>query len=500
VDTAQLGPDRKKAPQEDRLRSYLHFGPPLVGYVLSLALAALALWLELPFLRQTQFAAPFGFLYPAFTFFYPAIALTSFLAGAGPGIVSIVLAGVFGVNFFPHMPGPLSWIALTLLGPMLAMISARVRRLRDLNRATARELARFKFIGDHASDWIFLLGVSGKIQYANRTASISLGWSEYELTGRPLETLVPEPQRAALHELVQGAQSGPVHPLEVTFLRHDGTAALMELICTGVRAQGDQVIHAAARDITERRQLEQKLREMRNCESMGVMAGGLAHDFNNLLMSVIGNAELAKDFLPAEHEAREMLDGVVSAGERSADLVRMMLATSGHRERESEPIDPGHVLNWILSSRTLPENVRVSREIETVNFTADRRSVETLLWSVISNAAESYGDGEGVVKVSIRAGERGLRKPEHARTCNQFEEGETPACDFITVVVEDYGSGMTPETLERAFDPFFSTKFTGRGLGLPAVRGIVRAYSGKLRVLTAQGAGTSIEIQLPAKN
>lgn len=500
MNTAQLVPDKKTAPPEDRFRSYLHFGSPFIGYALSLAMAALALWLELPFLRQTQLATPFGFLYPAFSLFYPAIALTSFLAGAGPGIVAIVLAGFFGVNFFPHTPGPLSWIALTLMGPMLAMISVRVRRLRDLSRANARQLARFKFIGDHASDWIFLLGVSGEIQYANRTACLSLGWSEAELTGRTLETLVAPAQGAALHDLVQTAQSGAVHPLEVTFQRNDGTPVLMELICTGVRAQGDQVIHAAARDITERRQLEQKLREMRNWESMGVMAGGLAHDFNNLLMSVIGNAELAKDFLPADHGARVMLDGVVSAGERSADLVRMMLATSGHRERQSETIDLSHVLNWILSSRTLPENVRISREVAAVDFTADRRSIETLLWSVIANAAESYPSGEGVVKVSIRSGERGLRKPDRAHQCEEFEDGETPACEYITLVVEDYGAGMNPETLARAFDLFYSTKFTGRGLGLPAVRGIVRAYSGKLRVLTAKGAGTSIEIHLPAKN
>ncbi len=476
---------------------YLHFGSPLFGYGLALALAALAGFGELPFLRDTQISTPFARLYPAFTLFYPAIALTAFIAGAGPAAAGIICAGLFGATLFPHTPAPQNWVILTLLGPMLAFIAVRVRRLRDLNRANARELVRFKFIGDHASDWIFLLDVSGELQYVNQTASRSLGWPETELIGRSIETLVAESQRAALRELLQNARSGPVPPLEISFQRADGTPALMELICTGVRAQGDQVIHAAARDITERRQIEQKLREMRHWESLGVMAGGMAHDFNNLLMSVIGNAELARDLLPPGHAAGQMLEGVVTAGERSADLVRMMLATSGHRDRQSEALNLDNMLTWILSSRTLPGNVRVSREVEPVTFTADRRSIETLLWSVVANAAESYGSREGVVEVSIHSGAHGQ---SGAGAQSGFEDGETPAGEYITLVVEDTGSGMPPDIFERAFDPFFSTKFPGRGLGLPAVRGIVRAYSGKLRVHTADGVGTRVEIQLPAKN
>jgi len=268
---------------------------------------------------------------------------------------------VFGAAIFPRVPAPGSWAALTLLGPVIALIAVRVRRLRDLSRATARELVRFKFIGDHASDWIFLLGVAGQIQYVNRTACASLGCVEDEIIGSDFEALVPEPQRPALRKLLREALAGPVHPMDFAFQRLDGTSVLMEVICTGVRAQGDQVIHLAARDITERRQIEQKLREMRHWESLGVMAGGMAHDFNNLLLVVIGNAELARDLLPAGHAAGAMLQGVVLAGERSADLVRLMLAASGHRDRQSEPLDLDHMLNWILSIRTLPEGIRSAR-------------------------------------------------------------------------------------------------------------------------------------------
>jgi PAS domain S-box-containing protein len=500
VENASSFPNKNTRLPFGRLGPYLHFGSPFIGYLLSIVLTVAAWQGEIPFLVKTQATPPFNFIYPAFTLFYPAIALSAFAGGIGPGVMANILTAAFGIGLFPRMPGPVSWISLSVLGPALTLISARVRRLSDRHRASTRDLARFKFIGDHASDWLFLIGMTGAIRYANRTACLSLGWSDEELNGRNFETLVTEPQRAALREVLQNARSGPVHSLEVNFQRNDGTTVLTELICTCVSTPGDQVIHAAARDITERRQIEQKVREMRNWESLGVMAGGLAHDFNNLLMIVIGNAELARDFLPRDHEARKLLDDVASAGERSADLVRLMLATSGYREGQSVSLDLDHMLSWILSSRTLPENVNVVREAEPVTFMGDRQSIETLLWNLIANAAESYENREGIVKVTIRKGGKEQPGPEGLQKFEEFEDGDFPAGEYITLIVEDHGSGMTPATLQRAFDPFFTTKFTGRGLGLPAVRGIVRAYNGKLRALTSPGAGTIMEIRLPIKN
>jgi len=246
-----------------------------------------------------------------------------------------------------------------------------------------------------------------------------------------------------------------------------------------------------ARDIGARKQIEQKLREVRHWESLGVLAGGLAHDFNNLLTSILGYATLAKEALPDGHEALPMLDSIVSAGERSAELVRMMLASAGYRPRYNERLDLYQLLDWMLVNRPLPTNVRVSREVESTFFTGDRRSFDTLLWSLISNAAEAYGKNEGVVHVTIRPGAAPLASKA------AFEEGDAGPGACLGIIVEDSGCGMGPDVLDRAFDPFFSTKFTGRGLGLPAVRGIVRAYSGKLLVVTAAGQGTRVEVWLP---
>jgi PAS domain S-box-containing protein len=485
-DTAKIPKYRILGPSG--LRGHLHYGSPVLGYILALVVTSLAGVMQLAVVQNAPFRAPF-FL------FYPAIAIASFLAGAGPGFLAVVLSGLFGFHFFAHMPGPVSWTFLAIVGPLVTIVFVEFRQLRENATASARELARFKFIGDHASDWIFLVGVSGEIQYANRTAATSLGWPESELIARDFATLVPGSQRSVIRDLLLNTRSEAVHSLEVGFERRNKSVILMELICTVVNtSDGQVIIHAAARDITERRQIEQKLRDMRHWESLGVMAGGMAHDFNNLLTSIIGNASLAKDMLPPESPAESMIAEVISAGERSADLVRLMLATSGHRNRENEVLDLSLMLNWILSSRSLPQRVRISPRVEPVLFTADRRSIQTLLWSLISNAAESYGGEPGEVIVTIHSGNTPVVGPP------DFEDGHAPAGECVTIVVEDRGSGMQPEVLERAFDPFFSTRFTGRGLGLPAVRGIVRAYSGKLRLYTSPGVGTRVEVVLPDKN
>ena len=470
------------------LRAQLHYGPPLFGYVLAFSLIAVTGAARLALVDR-------GYREFPFIFFYPAIAIASFLGGVGPGLVSIVLGAVFVATLFPFSLAPPSWIALAALGPLLAQGFAHLRLLHERSRVVARELANFKFIGDHASDWILLLDETRHIRYVNLKAAADLGWTDRELIGRPIESLVPaaaEAERQALNTALEQAKSGAARPVELAFERRDKSTLLVELGCTMVQTGDDRVIYVSARDIGERREIDRKLQEIRHWESLEVLAGGLAHDFNNLLTSILGSASLAKDILPPGHETADLLDGVISAGESSSDLVRLMLATSGYRSRDSERLQLERLLDATLANRPLPPNIRVVKEVvKATPFIGDRPSFETLFWSLISNAAESYGRQDGEVRVAIRSG------PAPAARRASFEEGDPGAGECLGIVVEDRGSGMSPEILKRAFDPFFSTRFTGRGLGLPAVRGIVRAYSGKLLVDTAVGQGTRVEVWLP---
>ncbi len=354
-----------------------------------------------------------------------------------------MLGAVFASVLFPYPPAPLNWIALAVVGPLFATGFAHLRCIIDRNRAVARELASFKLVGDHASDWILLLGESGHIRYVNLRTSTDLGWTDRELTGRHIESLVPESQRATLNAvLAKSARAGTAKPIELAFERSDESWALIELVCTAVDTGSERVIYAAARDIGERKQIENKLQEIRHWESLGVLAGGLAHDFNNLLTSILGNASLIKDTLPPVHETAPLVDNIIQATERSADLVRMLLATSGYRSRYNERLRLDLLLESTLENRPLPSKVRVVKETTETPFMGDRRSFETLLCSLISNAAEAYIGEGGEVCVAIRSG-----SAPRVRLAS-FEEGDPGPGECLGIVVEDHGSGMSPEVLE----------------------------------------------------
>jgi PAS domain S-box-containing protein len=466
-------------------RTRLHYGPPFFGYTFAIALVAITGMARLALMSDGDYRGPF-------VLFYPAIAATSFLAGVGPGLLSILAGASFAFGLFPYYPTPPSWIALAVLGPLLVAGFAHLREIREKSKAVAKECARFSYVSDHVSDWIFLTGESGAIQFANETACRELGFTAGELAGRAIEDLVPPSQRSSLRHLLDQSKAGKAAPRETVFAQRDGKLVHAEVGCTAVRTGADVVLHFAARDITERKLLEEKLREARRWESLRALAGGMAHDFNNLLTAMMGNASLARGELPELHPAVDLLENVERAGDRSAELIRMMLATAGYRPACSEPFRLDSLLDRVLECHPLPGNVRLRVNVSELPLNCDRHSLETLLWSLIANAVESYGESSGEVTVSAWSG------PATAHRPGSFEEGQVEAGKkCVAIVVEDCGCGMAPEVLDRAFDPFFTTKFTGRGLGLPAVRGIVRAWSGRLWLKTSPGEGTRVEVWLP---
>jgi two-component system cell cycle sensor histidine kinase/response regulator CckA len=473
-----------KAVTAIHFRARLHYGSPVFGYVVALTLIVLAGMGRLVLMNNGDSRGPF-------LLFYPAIAAAAFVGGAGPGVFSITAGALFAASIFPWFPERASWILFAILGPLLAAGFVYFREIREQRAAVAEECARFRFITEHIHDWIFLTGGSGVIQFANQTACNHFCPDKGTLMGRAIEDLSPEWQRPAVRALLRQCRSGPAAPSEIAFKRPDGSEVQAEVSGTAVRTGADVVIHFVARDITDRKRLDQTLREAEQWESLRVLAGGLAHEFNNLLQSIVGNATLARQELSLGHSASPLLENVEQACNRSAHLVRMMLATSGYRQRYSQPVRMDQMLRKILADRETPERIRVSMDVPALEFNGDRTSLETLLGSLVANAVESYGETSGDIRISIgQSTAQGSEK-------GSFEEGEPGRGECLRIVVEDQGGGMTQEVLDRAFEPFFTTKFVGRGLGLPAVRGIVRAYSGKLWLKTSAGEGTRVEIWLP---
>jgi PAS domain S-box-containing protein len=252
------------------------------------------------------------------------------------------------------------------------------------------------------------------------------------------------------------------------------------------------------RDITERKRLEDRLRERAKLESLGVLAGGIAHDFNNLLTTVLGHASLLMTDLPEGSKTRENAQEISKAAERAARLSRQMLAFSGHGRLQVESLDLSKYVRGLAPMIESSVRQRVQLKLDLANdlppIEADVSQIQELISNLVCNGVEAMGPYEGRVTIGTRlllVDKSSVHEPP------LYEEIQPGT--YVALEVSDSGSGLDKETAVRMFDPFFSTKFTGRGMGLAAVRGIVRGHKGAILVYSAPGRGTTISALFPVR-
>lgn len=243
--------------------------------------------------------------------------------------------------------------------------------------------------------------------------------------------------------------------------------------------------------------LEQRMQETQKLESLGVLAGGIAHDFNNLLVGVLGNIGLARMELPAGTPVSSFLMDAEQSSQRAAELCRQLLAYSGRGRFVIEMLDVSelvrdmaHLVEVSISKRAV---IRRRLEPNLPAVEADATQLRQVVLNLITNSSDSFGETDGVITLatSTRRADRALLDAHHGGM--ELEEGQ-----YVEIEISDTGPGMEPEISSRIFEPFFSTKATGRGLGLAAVRGIVRSHGGAIRVYSEPGRGTAIRVILPA--
>ncbi|MEI8256458.1 MAG: response regulator, partial [Deltaproteobacteria bacterium] len=233
--------------------------------------------------------------------------------------------------------------------------------------------------------------------------------------------------------------------------------------------------------------------------SLGVLAGGIAHDFNNLLTAIVGHLDLARRRMEPAHAAMHHLDLVEKAASRAADLTRQMLAYGGMGRFAVEPVDLALLVREMMALLRASISRRVAMSCELTErpatIEADRAQTQQVIMNLITNAAEAIGEAGGTIALRVGHEELG----EEAAVRDFAGQGVAPGRK-VKLEVEDSGHGMAPDVLARIFDPFFSTKSSGRGLGLSALRGILKAHGAGFRIRTDVGAGTSFQVYFPASD
>jgi PAS domain S-box-containing protein len=391
---------------------------------------------------------------------------------------------------------------------MLSIVASAIGVEEDRRRAeeTLRETnAKLQAVIEAAPVAVVSLDRQGRVTSWNKSAENMFGFAAEEVIGRP-HPIVPDDKKEEFQTLfLQALQGRVLSGVELLRRRKDGSFIDVNLHTAPMQdAQGSIIgvmgvlvdITARKRDEAERLALERKLLDAQKLESLSVMAGGIAHDFNNLLTVILGNASLAAMEIAENSPVRPHLDNIEKASLQAAELCKHMLAYAGRGRFLLQRMDLNSLLEELRHFFNISLNVNISLNIDLAQdplpVEADSAQLRQLVVNLVNNAAEAIGDQPG--SITIRTGLMQANRAYLAQTvlAPDLAEGQ-----YVFLEVTDTGCGMSPETQAKIFDPFFSTKFTGRGLGLAAALGIVRGHKGALEVASQLGHGTTFKILLP---
>jgi two-component system cell cycle sensor histidine kinase/response regulator CckA len=339
----------------------------------------------------------------------------------------------------------------------------------------------------------------GTITSWNGAATRIFGYSDVEMIGSNIAALTPEGRDDDSHEIVQRIQRGElVRRYETVRRRKDGGEIAVDLTISPIRDASGRIVGAStiARDIADRKRVQEKLLHAQKMESLGVLAGGIAHDFNNILMAIIANVTLVLDDVASDSPIASLADNVLIATEQAAHLTNQMLAYSGKGKFTVEPLSLTRQIQEVASLFRLSiakgVELRLDLDPSLPPINADASQIQHLVTNLVLNAAEATGS-DGVVTIS--ASQHELTAPGQRNLAGD----PAPPGTYVMLEVRDTGSGMDEATQARIFDPFFTTKFTGRGLGLAAVLGIVRGHNGGISVSSQPGRGTTFQVIFPVE-
>ena len=406
-----------------------------------------------------------------------------------------------------HRQGHLVWVLLSvsLVRDASGNPTYFVAQIQDITERKRAEAAlreseeRFRRLSEATFEGIALHD-QGIILDANAHFAALFGYDLAEVIGRPaLDFAAPVSRDLVAGHIHQVADE----PYEAIGRRKDGSTFPGEVRARWIPYQGRVVRVAVVRDLSERKRVEEerlvierKMQEAQKLESLGVLASGIAHDFNNLLAIILGNASLALLQLTAEPQVRPALEAIAMAARHGAELPRQMLAYAGNGPTVMELVDLNALLHEItpLLTASVGKHIKLHYRLAPAlpAIIADPGQLRQVVMNLIINAAEAIGERDGHITVT---------------TAVQPVEGQAPDAaaapplgdgTHIGLMVADTGCGMDEPTRARIFEPFFSTKFIGRGLGLAAVAGIMRSHGGSVTVTSAAGQGSTFAVWLPA--
>ncbi|MHA6575514.1 hybrid sensor histidine kinase/response regulator [Pseudomonas yamanorum] len=399
--------------------------------------------------------------------------------------------------------------ALVIIDPIRAddgTLIGFAKVTRDLTERKAAEQAlrqseqQFSLLVQGVTDYaLYMLDPNGVITTWNAGAQRIKGYEPAEVIGKHYSLFFQRedvdnnvPQRALETVIREGRYEG-----QGKRLRKDGTGFLAHVVIDPIKNEQGQLVGFAkiTRDVTESVQAQQEIKETREAlfqaqkmESLGQLTGGIAHDFNNLLMVILGSLELAKKRVPPDSRTYSLLNNAIAGAQRGATLTQRMLAFARRQELDPQPVDVGDLIRNMsdLLSRMLGAGISVDTQFPLIlrPVLVDMSQLEMAVMNLVINARDAM-EGRGRILISARE--------------DSYPGRPNDAERLICIAVTDTGPGMDDATLQRAMEPFFTTKGAGKGtgLGLSMVHGLATQSQGHFVLKSKEGEGTTAELWLP---
>jgi PAS domain S-box-containing protein len=381
-----------------------------------------------------------------------------------------------------------------------AAIAIRNARSYAAEQVARNEVAaseeRYRGLFDGVPLGLFRTTPEGRIVDANLAMARILGYPDRErlVAMEATELYLNLEDRQRFQRLL--LEQEVLFDFETQFRRSDGTIRWVRLSARSIRDEQSRVRYyeGALEDITERKDLEEQLRQAQKLEAIGSLAGGIAHDFNNLLTVIMGRSQIATSHLEPDSPVRRNVDLIARTAERAAGLTRQLLAFSRKQVLEPRVLDLGQAVSGVraILQRLIAENIAIVTESdpELWRVKVDPSQIEQVILNLAVNARDAMPDGG---RITIET--RNVALDAHATAA---QPGVEPGA-FVRLAVTDTGHGMDAKTRAQIFEPFFTTKPAGEGtgLGLSTVYGIVKQSGGHIRVQSEVRRGASFEIYLP---
>jgi PAS domain S-box-containing protein len=371
----------------------------------------------------------------------------------------------------------------------------RVWNFRDITERKQMEMAlreseeRYRRLVEHSPEAIFV-HTEGRFTFMNASAAKLLGAERPEdLYGRLALDFVHPDCRDLVRERIENAWAFGENPLiEELLVRLDGSTVPVDMVSVNLDSRSESSVLAIAHDISERKKMQEELLKAHKLESLGILAGGIAHDFNNILTGILGNLSLASARLDPSHAVARYLIDCEKAAVRASKLTQQLLTFARGGEPVKKLISPCHLISETASFVFRGSNVKAFTHFDEDIWCieADSGQINQALHNVMINAIQAMpGGGEVVISV--------VNETLAADNTQLLTPGS-----YIRISVEDQGCGIPAEYLSKVFDPYFTTKPEGTGLGLASVYSIVKRHGGAVVAASNVGIGSCVTLFLPA--